>query len=74
VIECRELRKIFGSTRDNVEVTGDWRRLHTEGLHDLYSSPNIMRVIKAQKNRWTGQTACVWGDSGSLYRGYGGET
>jgi hypothetical protein len=41
--ETRVLRRIFGPKRD--EVTGEWRRLH-EGLHDLYCSPNIIRVIK----------------------------
>jgi hypothetical protein len=67
VIEYRELRKIFGSTSDNVAVTGDWRRLHNEGLHDLYSSSNNMWVIKSRKIIWTGQMARM-GDSGSLYR------
>ena len=43
VFENRMLRKIFGPRRD--EVTGEWRRLHNEELNDLYSSPNIMRVI-----------------------------
>jgi hypothetical protein len=43
VFENRVLRKIFGPKRD--EVTGEWRRLHSEELYDLYSSPNIIRVI-----------------------------
>jgi hypothetical protein len=43
------LRKIFGPKRD--EVTGDWRRLHNEELHDLYRAPNIIRV------RWAGHVA-----------------
>jgi hypothetical protein len=44
VFENRVLRKIFGRKRD--EVTGKWRRLHNEEVYDLYSSPNIIRVIK----------------------------
>jgi hypothetical protein len=45
VFENRVLRKIFGTKRD--EVTGEWRKLHNEGLNDLYCSPNIIRVIKS---------------------------
>jgi hypothetical protein len=48
VFENRVLRKIFGPKRD--EVTGRWRKLHEE-LHGLYSSPNIIRVIKARRMR-----------------------
>ena len=44
------LRRIFGPRRD--EVTGDWRRLHNEELNDLYTSPNIVRVIKSRRMRW----------------------
>ena len=44
VFENRVLRRIFGPKRD--EVTGEWRKLHNEGLNNLYSSPNIVRVIK----------------------------
>jgi hypothetical protein len=44
VFESRVLRKIFGCKRD--EVTGEWRRLHNEELNDLYSSPNIIRVMR----------------------------
>jgi len=44
------LRRIFGPRRD--EVTGEWRRLHDEELNDLYSSPNIVRVIKSRRMRW----------------------
>jgi hypothetical protein len=44
VFENRVLRGIFGPKRD--EVTGEWRRLHNEELNDLFSSPNIIRVIK----------------------------
>jgi hypothetical protein len=49
VFENRVLRRIFGPKRD--EVTGEWRRLHNEELHDLYSSPNIIRVIKSRRTR-----------------------
>jgi hypothetical protein len=44
VFENRMLRRIFGPRSD--EVTGDWRKLHNEELHNLYSSPNIIRMIK----------------------------
>jgi hypothetical protein len=52
VFENRPLRGIFGSKRD--EVTGEWRKLHNEELYDLYSSPNIVRVIKSRRMRWAG--------------------
>jgi hypothetical protein len=55
VIENRVLRRIFGPKRD--EVTGGWRKLHNEGLHGLYSSPSIIRVIKARRMRWVGHVA-----------------
>ena len=53
VFENRVLRRIFGPKRD--EVTGKWRKLHNEELDDLYSSPNIIRVIKLR--RWAGHVA-----------------
>jgi hypothetical protein len=46
------LRRIFGSKRD--EVPEGWRKLHNEELHNLYSSPNIIRTIKPRRMRWTG--------------------
>jgi hypothetical protein len=55
VFENRVLRRIFGPKRD--EVTGGWRKLHDEELHGLYSSPSIVRVIKARRMRWAGHVA-----------------
>jgi len=56
------LRRIFGPRRD--KVTGEWRRLHIEELNDLYSSPNIVWVIKSRRMRWA-RGGCVgswWGN------------
>jgi hypothetical protein len=55
VFENRVFRRIFGPKRD--EVTGEWRRLHNEELSDLYSSPNIVRVIKSRRMRCAGHVA-----------------
>jgi hypothetical protein len=49
------LRRIFGSKR--YEVTGEWRRLHNKELYALYSSPNIIRVMKSRKLKWAGHVA-----------------
>jgi hypothetical protein len=57
VSENRVLRRIFGPKRD--EVTGGWRKLHNEELHGLYSSPNIVRVIKARRMRWAGHVVRI---------------
>jgi hypothetical protein len=48
--ENRVLKRIFGPKRD--EVTGGWRKLHSEELHNLYSSPSIIRMIKSRRMRW----------------------
>jgi hypothetical protein len=52
VFENRVLRRIFGLKRD--AVTGEWRKLHNENLHNVYSSPNIIRQIKLKRMRWAG--------------------
>jgi hypothetical protein len=57
VFENRVLRRIFGPKRD--ELTGGWRKLHNEELHDSYSSPSIIRVIKARRMRWAGHVARI---------------
>jgi hypothetical protein len=55
VFENRALRRIFEPKRD--EVTGGWRKLHDEELHGLYSSPSIIRVVKARRMGWAGHVA-----------------
>ena len=55
VFEIRAWRRIFGPKRD--KVTGECRRLHNEELNDLYSSLNIVRVIKSRRMRWVGHVA-----------------
>jgi hypothetical protein len=65
VFENRVLRRIFGPKRD--EVTGDWRKLHNEELHNLYSSPNIIRMIKLRRMRWAGHVARM-GERRNTYR------
>jgi hypothetical protein len=54
VFEDRVLRKVFGPKR---EEDGSWRKLHNDELHDLYSSPNIVRVIQSKRMRWAGHVA-----------------
>jgi hypothetical protein len=53
VFENRVLKKIFGYKGG--EVKGGWRKLHNEELHNLYSSPSIIRLIKSRRMRWAGQ-------------------
>jgi hypothetical protein len=55
VFENRVLRRMFGPKRD--EVTGEWRKLHNEELHNLYSSPDIIRQVKSRRMRWVGHVA-----------------
>jgi hypothetical protein len=55
VVENGVLRRIFGPKRD--EVIGGYRKLHNEELHNSYSSPNIMRMMKSRKIRWAGHAA-----------------
>jgi hypothetical protein len=59
------LRRVFGPKRD--EVTGEWRKLHNEELNDLYSFPNIVRVVKWRRMRWAGHVARM-GEERCVYR------
>jgi hypothetical protein len=65
VFENRVLRRIFGPKRD--DVTGEWRRLHNKELYALYSSRNIIRVIKSRRQRWAGHVARM-GERRGVYR------
>jgi len=55
VFDNRVLRRVFGPKKN--EVTGEWRKLHNEELRDLYSLPNIVRVVKSRRMRWAGHVA-----------------
>jgi hypothetical protein len=68
VYENRVLRRIFGPKGD--EVTGEWRRLHNKELYALYSSPNIIRVIKNEM----GRTCCTYGGEKRCIKGFSGVT
>jgi hypothetical protein len=59
------LRNIFGSKRD--KLRGEWRKLHNEEFDDLYSSPNIFRVIKSRRMRWA-EHVVMYGDRRGAYR------
>jgi hypothetical protein len=65
VFENRVLRRIFGPKRDG--VTGGWRKLHNEELHNLYSLASIIRIIKSRRLRWVGHVAQM-GEKRNVYR------
>jgi hypothetical protein len=65
VFENRALRRLFGPKRD--EVTGEWRKLHSEELHNLYSSPDIIRQVKSRRMRWAGHVARM-GEERKVYK------
>jgi hypothetical protein len=65
VFEYRVLRSVFGPKRD--EATGEWRKLHNEELHDLYSLLSIIRIMKARRMRWAGHVART-GEKRNVYR------
>jgi hypothetical protein len=65
VFENRVLRRIFEPKRDG--VTGGWRNLHNEELHNLYSLPSIIRIIKSRRMRWAGHVARM-GAKRNVYR------
>jgi hypothetical protein len=64
VFENRVLRRIFGPKR---EEDGSWRKLHNDEIHSLYSSPNIVKVIKSKRMRWAGHVARM-GERRGVYR------
>jgi hypothetical protein len=63
VFENRVLRRIFGPKKDR--VTGGWRKLHNEELHNLYPSPSIIRIIKSRRMRWARHEL---GEKRNMYR------
>jgi hypothetical protein len=65
MFENRVLRRIFGTKRD--DVTGEWRKLHSEELHNLYSSPDIIRQIKSRRMRWAEHVARM-GEERKVYK------
>jgi hypothetical protein len=68
VFENRVPRRIFGPERD--EITGEWRKLHSGELHNLYSSPDIIRQIKSRIMRWVGNVARM-GEEKKVFQGIG---
>jgi hypothetical protein len=70
VFGTRVLRRVLGPKRD--EVTGEWRKLYNEELNDLYSLPNIVRVVKSRRMKWAGHVARM-GEGRGVHRVFGGE-
>jgi hypothetical protein len=70
VFENRVLRRISGPKKG--EVTGEWRELHNEELHNLYSSPDIIRQVKSRRMRWAGHVACM-GEERNVYKVFVGK-
>jgi hypothetical protein len=60
MFENRVLRRIYGPKR--VRLTGRWRKLHNEELHNLYSSPSIVIIIKSRRMRWAGHVVRIGGE------------
>jgi hypothetical protein len=65
VFENRDLRRLFGLKRD--EMTGEWRKLHSEELHNLHSSPDVIRQVKSRRMRWAGHVARM-GEERKVYK------
>jgi hypothetical protein len=72
VFENRVLRRIFVPKRD--EVTGGRRKLHNEELHNLYSSPSVIRMIKSRRMRWEGHVARMGAEESCIFRKGGKRT
>jgi hypothetical protein len=70
VFENRVLKRIFGPKRD--DVTGEWRKLHNEELHNLYSSPDNVRQVKSRRMTWAGHVARN-GRGEKTVQGFGGK-
>ena len=71
MFENRVLTRVFGPKMD--EITGKWRKLHNGELSDLYSLPNIVRVVKSRRMKWAGHVARMGGRE-RCAQGSGGET
>jgi hypothetical protein len=65
VFENRVLRRIFGPKRD--QAIDSRKKLHNEELHNLYSSPSIIRMINSRRMRWVGHVARMWGEEECIY-------